>query len=161
MRLCERLCETRDFGRRIWPCLFARSLFASSRFLESHCQFSQSPNVAQRRTSVNELSAVCQEKSTHYIDQITNKISNSPNQMRAVSRGSPAYSSIALPSPSLSTHPVSSILIDSSSGDSLTAENYAPCQDVCCWNGKKLSNQCRCMSFVQRPAMIADGLDAM
>ena len=42
--------EFRELQRwqQIWPCLFASSLFAtdtgSSRFLESHCKFSQSLN---------------------------------------------------------------------------------------------------------------------
>jgi hypothetical protein len=108
---------------------------------------------SQRRILTDELSTVCQGKFTRSIDQVTNKIPNSPAQKPARRQVSPPYSGIALPSPSFPTHPRSPI--DSCLEGSLTAESHARHR-----TGKKLSNRRRrmCDSFAQYPPMTADSM---
>jgi hypothetical protein len=76
------------------------------------------------------------------IDQVANKIPNSPARKRARRQVTLPYSSAALHPPSFPTHPGSSILIDSPSEGSLTAESHARRHA-----GKKLSDRHRRTSF--------------
>ena len=81
-----------------------------------------SPNC---QISIDELSAVCQGRLPHCIDEVTNEVSNSPARRdgrRQVSL--PHSSAAALAPPSFSGCPGSSILIDCCSEGSSTADNH-------------------------------------
>ena len=83
---------------------------------------------------------------------VTNRIPNSPVQMRAPHQVSLPYAGIALAPPSFPSRPGSSILIDCALKGPQNAENHARR-----WSDKeKSTNQWRRGSFVPYPATIAD-----
>ena len=105
----------------------------------------------QRRTPINELSAVSQATYTRYADKVTNKMTNSPAQKRAHHQVSLPD---ALPPPSSPTRPGSPTLIGNRSEGLLTVENDAPP-----WTGEELT--IRRTSFAEHLATTANRLDGM
>lgn len=99
------------------------------------------PQPRPRIFIIDGLSAVCQGKFAHCIDQLINKIPNSSAQRRATSSHQvfPPYPNTALNPP---TRPGPSIPIDCCSEGSLIYHARR-------WIGKKLTNRRRCTSFTQ------------
>ena len=89
---------------------------------------------------------------THPLNQVTNRIPNSPTQAQK------RHSNTALAPPSFptSSRPGSLALTDSRSEGSLTEETYARC-----WTGKELTNRRQRTYCDQHSEMTADRLDAM
>jgi hypothetical protein len=97
------------------------------------------------------LSAVCQKNFIHRIDQVTNKVLNSPAQARTGHQVSTADPFTALAPPSFPSRPGTSILIDCRSEGLLAVDNYARH-----WTNNDARSRCRRMSFVQYYATTAE-----
>jgi hypothetical protein len=94
---------------------------------------------------------VCQKNFIRRIDQVTDKVSNSPAQTRTEHQVSTPFPFIALAPPSFPSRPGSSILMDDRSEGSLTVDNSARR-----WTSNDIRSRCRRMSFGQYHATTAE-----
>ena len=93
--------------------------------------------------------AVCQKNFTGRIDQVTNKVPNSPSQTLTRHQVSTPYPFTALAFPSFPSYPGTSIFMDGLSEGSLMVDNYA-----CFRTRKDIRSRSRRMSLLNIPQLL-------